>query len=131
MRKTLMYAFLALSLLGGQLSAYPTRETVTPSKIFCALKKNILYTGKSDEELKSKVEEYMKNGIKDSKYGHVAGHFVYDPESKTFKNQYRKATFSDILSDWCEGRVACFAYESKLRAIEQANDECASAVVFN
>jgi hypothetical protein len=37
MKKTLMCAFLALSLVGGQLSAYLMEDEVTPSRLGCVM----------------------------------------------------------------------------------------------
>jgi hypothetical protein len=116
MRKTLMCAFLALSLVGGQLSAYKDDDHVTPSRLGCVN----LHFGKSKEEAKSKVEELKQSGLKNSK----GEHFAYDNGKmiQRFKNAAGESLkFKDLANVDKETR----------EAIAKSNDTCATKFYYS
>ena len=116
MRKTLMCAFLALSLVGGQLSAYKDDDHVTPSRVGCVS----LSLGKNKEEAKSKVEEIKKSGLKNSK----GVHFAYD-NGKMIQRVKNAAGESLKFKD-----LANLDKETR-EAIAKSDDICATKFFYN
>ena len=110
MKKTLMCAFLALSLVGGQLSAYSMEDEVTPSRLGCVM----LTLGQSKEAAKKKVEEHKKNGIRGSngvKYNYKST-LGYE---RFYNDAGEKAKFQDLPD-----------LKGKSAAIEKSDDLCAN-----
>ena len=118
-----MCAFLALSLVGTNLYAYPLDYTVTPSRFACAMKN----LGRTDEEIRKMVADIMKNGLPlKAKAGNKV---LFTFKKGTFMDSFvsadgKTATFADVLSN--DGGKA----ESKT-AIETATDICATAYATN
>jgi hypothetical protein len=127
MRKTFMCAFLALSLAGGQVSAYSLSDSVTPSRYACVLQNY----GESPEKIKTIVENIKNNGFssKEKKADGSYDHFYYDGGVliERFKNKAGKnATFQDVLDD-----KRIFRDKEKMRvAIEKSDDLCATKFFF-
>ena len=112
MRKIFMCAFLALSLAGGQLSAYSMEDELTPSRLGCMM----LSLGVTKEEAKSQIEEVKKTGLKSPKgvqynYKSTLGY------ERFYNDAGEKAKFKDL-----DG-----LNERKHEAIAGSDDKCAYA----
>ena len=110
MKKTLMCAFLALSLVGGQLSAYLMEDEVTPSRLGCIM----MTLGQSKEAAKKKVEEHKKNGLRGS-----GGKYNYKSTlgyERFYNDAGEKAKFKDLTD-----------LKGKDAAITKSDDVCAYA----
>jgi hypothetical protein len=126
MRKTFMCAFLALSLAGGQVSAYSLSDSVTPSRLGCMLQNY----GESPEKIKTILENVKNNGFSGKRNSAGAyDNFYYDGGImiERFKNKAGKeGTFQDYMDSDNVRRD-----REKLRvAIEKGTDLCATKFFF-
>ena len=118
MKKMLMCAFLALSLVGGQLSAYKLTDYVTPNRLACVMKNLGDF---SDAEINTAIADTKTNGLKFKRAGRPETfNFVKGTFVDQFKTDAGKlATFQDVLY-YSDGS------EKEKKAIEVGTDTCAT-----
>jgi hypothetical protein len=119
MKKTLMCALLAFSLVGTKLCAYDLSYNITPNRYACFLDK----MGGKSEQINDKVAEIKKDGFfLETKRGKEQFNFKSNPfGSDSFVNSDGiPATFNDLLSS-LDGNPS-----KEKKAIADATDMCAS-----